>query len=212
MESKIIQYLKTEYEPEVILLAGSRAKGRETDKSDWDLFLLGPKKGSGGFVDFEGQLLDVTFKNWPEENKPLTIPSGPLWPLRVLLDNSGEKFTKVLAKTQEDFGKGPLALYKSGVLERFEKLDSWKSKIEKYADNPLVEFFYAGVFYEFAIRAWFELQDKWSLSPTEALPIIQKEDQVFYDLLNSFVFSTSLDRPKFTNNILEKLKERQSKI
>ena len=78
MEGKIIEYIKAQYNPEVILLAGSRAKGKETDGSDWDLFLLGPKKGNGGFINFEGQLLDITFKSWPEENKSLTIPSGPL--------------------------------------------------------------------------------------------------------------------------------------
>lgn len=209
MEDKIIEHLKMEYEPEVILLAGSRMKGKETEKSDWDLFLLGPKKGNGGFVKFEGERLDVTFKSWPEENKSLNIPSGPLWPVKILLDKSDGRLSKVLAKTGEDFGKGPLTLYKNGVMERFEKLDSWRRKIEKYADSPMVEFFYAGIFYEFAIRAWFELQDKWSLAPTEALPIIQAGDKGFHDLLSSFVSSNSSERFKSTKNILDKLNERR---
>ncbi|MBI2086656.1 MAG: nucleotidyltransferase domain-containing protein [Candidatus Zambryskibacteria bacterium] len=205
MEGKIIKYIKTEHDPEVILLAGSRAKGKETSGSDWDIFLLGPKKGNGGFIDFEGERLDITFKNWPDEDKPLTIPSGPLWPLKILLDNSEGKLSKVLTKTEEDFSKGPLTLYKNGVLERFEKLDSWKLKIEKYCDNPMVEFFYAGVFYEFAIRAWFELQDKWSLAPVEAIRVIKLEDKDFYELLNSFTTSISAERIKFTKQILDRL-------
>lgn len=204
-EQKIVEYIKTEYDPEVILLGGSRAKDKETEKSDWDLFLFGPKKGNGGFVEFEGQRLDVTFKSWPEENKPLTIPSGPLWPLKVLLDSSEGRLQKLLTKTEEDFSKGPLTLYRSGVLERFEKLDSWRMKIEKYGDNPMVEFFYAGVFYEFAIRAWFELQDKWSLAPAEAIAVIQSEDKVFYELLTSFISLNSSGRIVSTEAILNRL-------
>jgi predicted nucleotidyltransferase len=205
MQEKIIDYLKSEYEPEVILLGGSRMKGRETEQSDWDLFLMGSKKGAAGFVEFEGQRLDVTFKNWPEEDKPLTIPTGPLWPIKVVFDESQGKLGKVLSLTEEYFNKGPFTLYKESVLGRFDKLDSWKRKIEKHANNPMVEFWYAGVFYEFAIRIWFELRNRWSLSPTEAIQIIQEEDKSFYDLLASFVSVNSIERPKYTRDILSAL-------
>ena len=83
MEQKIVNFIKKEYDPEVILLGGSRSRGTETEKSDWDLFLLGAKKENGRFLDFQGARLDVTFKKWPEESKPLTIPYGPLWPITV---------------------------------------------------------------------------------------------------------------------------------
>jgi len=212
MEARVIQYIQTEYDPEVILLAGSRAKGKETEKSDWDLFLLGPKKGNGSFISFQDQLLDVTFKSWPEEDKSLTIPSGPLWPIKILLDKSDGRLSKVMAKTEQDFRKGPLTLYKNSVIERFKKLDSWKRKIEKYADNPMVEFFYAGVFYEFTIRAWFELQNKWSLSPSEAISHIKENDLEFYELLSSFTLLTSNKRPEITKTVLKKLQYFYSKL
>lgn len=208
MEEKIVEYLKSEYDPEVILLGGSRARGRETEKSDWDLFLIGSKKEDGGFLDFEGARLDLTFRNWPEEGKSLNIPYGPLWPVKVLLDNSQGKLTIVLARTEEAFGKGPLTLYKHGVAGRFERLDSWKRKIEKYGDNPMVEYFYAGFFYEIVIRLWFEVQDRWPLTPAEGLPIIQSEDREFYDLLTSFVSSGPTERIKFTEALLGKLNQR----
>lgn len=136
----------------MILLAGSRGRGKGTEKSDWDLFLLGSKNENENFLNFEGACLDVTFKTWPEENKPLSIPYGPLWPLKVLLNNSQGRLQKVLAKTEEDFGKGPLVLPTGGISGRFERLDSWKRKIEKYNDNPMIEYYYAGFFYEIAIR------------------------------------------------------------
>ncbi|MEX0919223.1 MAG: nucleotidyltransferase domain-containing protein, partial [Parcubacteria group bacterium] len=190
---------------EVILLGGSRARGTETEKSDWDLFLLGAKKENGDFLKFEGARLDVTFKKWPEENKPLTIPYGPLWPVKVLLDNSEDKLSQVLIKTKEDFGKGPLTLYREAVNGRFERLDSWKRKIGKYGDNSMVEFYYAGFFFEIAIRLWFEVRDRWPLTPSEAFPLIQKEDKEFYDLLASFMSSSSLDRLSYTESIYQKL-------
>ncbi|MDB5194733.1 MAG: polymerase subunit beta [Parcubacteria group bacterium] len=205
MEEKIIDYIKNEYNPEVILLGGSRARGRETEKSDWDLFLLGSKKENGGFLDFQGARLDVTFKKWPEENRPLTIPYGPLWPVKVLLDNSDGKLLQVLAKTEEDFGKGPLTLYSEAVSGRFERLDSWRRKLEKYGDNPMVEYFYAGFFYEIAIRLWFEVRNRWPLTPAEAFPLIQSEDKGFYDLLASFMTSNPKERIKFAEVILGNL-------
>jgi len=205
MEQKIIEYIKSKYNPEVILLAGSRSKGTEKEGSDWDLFLLGPKKENGGFESFEGEPLDVTFKSWPEESKPLTIPSGPLWPVKVLLDNSEGKLSLLLEQTKVAFEKGPMDLYRNSVLERFEKLTSWQRKIEKYQDNPMIEFFYAGVFYEFAIKAWFELQNKWSISPSEAISYIKENDEVFFELLNSFISSSSIKRPHFTKELLKKL-------
>lgn len=205
MEQKIIDYIKSEYQPEAILLGGSRMKGTATEKSDWDLFLIGSKKENGGFLEFEGQRLDVTLKSWPDENSPLTIPTGPLWPIRVLSDSSQGKLEKVLRTTEEYFRKGPMILYKDKVLGRLQKLDSWKRKIEKYADTPMVEFVYAGVFYEIAIQVWLELQNTWSLAPVEALSIIQEKNQGFYDSLNSFMSSSSLERFKHAETILNAL-------
>ena len=173
MEQKIIDYIKDTYSPEAILLGGSRAKGREQEVSDWDVFLLGSQKGKAGSALSDGELLDVVFKNWPEENKSLTISSGPLWPVKVLFDGSDGKLSPLLERTKEDFEKGPMVLYKDRVQEKFEKMKSFQRKIEKYQDDPMVEFFYAGVFYEFALRAWFEQQNKWSLSPAEAIPHIK---------------------------------------
>lgn len=73
MEQRITEFLIAEYNPEVILLGGSRARGKETEKSDWDLFLLGAKKENGGFLEFEDARLDVTFKKWPEESKSRSV-------------------------------------------------------------------------------------------------------------------------------------------
>jgi len=207
MEQKIIDYLVRECEPEVILLGGSRSKGRETKESDWDLILIGNKKGKSGFIEFEDQLLDITFKDWPEENKPLPTPYGPLWPAKVLLDQSKGKLQKVLNKNEEDFNKGSLALYREAIVKRLKQLESWKRKMDKYAENSMVEFFYAGIFYEIAIRLWLEGRNKWSLPPSEALPIIQNEDKEFYDLLSLFTSTSPIQRISITKDILERLEK-----
>jgi predicted nucleotidyltransferase len=205
MESKIIEYIKTEYDPEAVLLGGSRMKGRETEKSDWDLFLIAPRKGKKGFVEFEGERLDVVFKSWPDDNKVLTIPTGPLWPIKVVFDRSEGRLEKLLEKTKENFLEGPWIQHKELILERMQKMDSWKRKMEKYVTNPMVEFVFAGVFYEIAIQTWCEVHDMWSQSPAEALPIIEEKEKSFYDMLSGFVSSSGSQRVGCAEAILERL-------
>ena len=205
MESKIIEYIKSEYNPEAILLGGSRMKGKEIEKSDWDLFLIGPRKGEKGFVEFEGQRLDVVFKPWPDDDKALTIPTGPLWPIKVVFDQSEGRLQKLLERTEAQFMKGPWVLHKELILERMQKMDSWKRKMEKYVTVPMVEFVYAGVFYQIGIQTWFEVHNMWSQSPAEALPIIEEKDKSFYDMLSAFISSSGSRRVACAEAILERL-------
>jgi hypothetical protein len=209
MEQKIIDFLISEYQPEAVLLGGSRMKGTETEKSDWDFFLVGAKNVRNEFVQFEGQRLDVTCKEWPEKNKALTIPTGPLWPIKVILDNSHGRLENVLSATKDMFNAGPFNLHKNAVLTRLQKLDSWNRKIEKYHTDPMVEFVYAGIFYEVSIRVWFEIRDMWPKAPVEALPIIKEKDIDFYNSLSAFVASSSNERSRHSEYILKALKDTQ---
>ena len=205
MEQEIVNYLKDKYNPEVILLAGSRAKGTEKDDSDWDLFLLNSSNKKGGFFEFENEILDITIKDWPNEGSFLTIPFGPLWPVKILYNASGERLQNLLKVTEEAHKKGPMDLYKDSVLERFQKLNRWQKKLVKYSNEAMVEFFYAGVFYEFAIRAWFELQNKWPLSLSEAISIIKEKDNEFFIVLQSFITAGADKRISIAEEALKKL-------
>lgn len=206
VQDKIINYLKDKYDPEAIVLAGSRATGHEIEGSDWDLWLLNPtKKDGAGFLKFEDQSLNVTLKDWPEGDNFLTIPYKPLWPSKFIFTKSKEKAEELIEKTKEAYSKGPLDLYKDSVMDRFKRLYRWKTKIEQNVDNPPVEFLYAGYFYEVCIRAWFELKNRWPVSPRQGLPEIKEDDQDFYNLLIDFYNSSSKDRPQIVNKILERL-------
>ena len=212
MEKEIISYIRDEYNPDAIVLAGSRIKGTAQEDSDWDLWVLGSENNASGFFHFKGTLLDITTKNWPEEGKPLTTPYSPVWPLNVLWDASNGRLASLLKTTEEAFNKGPLDLYKSGVLERFAKLSRWQGKMKKYQAEPMVECFYANIFYEFAIRAWFELQNKWVLAPAESIPYIKNNDQEFFELLRTFVITESLNRGKVAQDIFRKLEALKNQL
>lgn len=208
IQDKIIEYLKNEYDPEAIILAGSRVTGHELKDSDWDLWLLNSaKKSKAGFLKFEDEFLDVTIKDWPEEDKFFSIPYGPLYPSKVLFAKSEERAKELIKRTKEAYNQGPLDLYKDSVMSRFSKLTRWLGKIKQNVDNPLVEFFYAGYFYEVCLRAWFEVQNKWPVSPKQGLEKIKDDDPDFYDLLESFHKSSSKNRLQIAMDILEKLKK-----
>ncbi|MBP9723123.1 MAG: nucleotidyltransferase domain-containing protein, partial [Gammaproteobacteria bacterium] len=56
MEQEIIKFLVEKYNPIIIALVGSRAKGLNKETSDWDLYLFidDKKRRLGEFVDYQG--------------------------------------------------------------------------------------------------------------------------------------------------------------
>ena len=207
MEHQIIDYLKQVYSPKVIILAGSHATETNTDQSDWDLFLFCESEHSGGFFEWSGQLLDITIHNWPQSDDwVLTIPYGPLWPVKVLYDETNGVFDAILKRTKEKYDQGPLIAYPIGCAERLQKLDRWQGKIERYVDNPAVQFYYAGYIYEFLVRIWFEQQNLWPLPPALAFPYIKEKDPEFAQLVKDFTEVKGEKLVEVTEEIISKIK------
>lgn len=206
MEKEITEYLKEKYSPRVVILVGSRAVGTETEKSDWDIFLFCEKEYSSGFFEWSSQLLDLTFHDWPKPSDwVLTIPYGPLWPAKVLFDDTNGIFEKILGRTKTTYEIGPLKAYSIGCAERLQKLERWRGKMEKYKNEPEIQFYYAGYIYEFLVRIWFEQQNLWSEPPARALPLIKDKDLEFWKLLSGFGSTKGGEQSEITNKIVEKL-------
>lgn len=202
----IINFLKKKYRPKAIILAGSRAVNQHAENSDWDLFLFCKKEYRGGFFRWNGSLLDLTFRTWPtSKDYVLTIPYGPLYPVQVLYDETHGELKKILKRTEKVYRAGPLKSYKEGCAERLQKLDRWKTKIEKHESHPEIQFYYAGYAYEFFIRVWFEQQNLWPLPPAEAFPFIKRQDLQFWKLLNSFTITKGEKCTSLTEKIIKRL-------
>lgn len=188
MEQQLVEFLREKYHPHVIVLVGSRANETHTADSDWDLFLFCDTKRVGGISKWNDQELDITFHEWPKpEGWIFTNPYSPVWPVKVLFDDTDGVFDAVLKQTEEVCQKGPKVVYPTGCEERLHKLDRWIGKLEKYRDNPEVQFYYTGIAYEAFIRVWFEQRNLWSLPPAQALPFIRENDSEFWELLGGFV-------------------------
>ncbi len=206
IEEQIVEHLIKKYHPNAIILAGSRARGMESKTSDWDLFLLTGKVFEGGFYDFKGELLDVTAKKWPLiSDGILTIPYAPLFPVKVLFDNTNGELSKVMGRTEKAFKKGPFKLYHTACKKRIEKLDRQLGKLKKYQGIPEVQYYYAGIFYEFAIRIWFEQKNQWPLPPGEALPLFKIQDNWYYQNLKKFSVSQGKESVKLGQKIVRRL-------
>lgn len=207
MEPEIISYLKNKYSPKAIVLAGSRASGTNSEKSDWDIFVFCEESQPDGFFEWQGELLDITVHNWPKPADWLfTIPYGPVWPVKVLFDETDGEFAKILERTKTIYDQGPLLAYPIPCADRLAKLDRWKMKIEQYAGNQEVQFYYAGYIYEFLIRVWFEQQNLWSMPPAQALPYIKEKDSNYWQMLSNFTKTTGDDLAGLTANMVGHLK------
>jgi len=205
-DNELVEFLKEKYRPHVIVLAGSRANETYTPDSDWDLFLFCDEKLSGGLAEWNGRTLDITFHEWPKPKGWIfTNPYSPVWPAQVLFDNTQGVFAAILQQTKEVYDKGSLVAYPQGCRERLQKLDRWVGKIEKYQDNPEVQFYYAGLAYEAFVRVWFERRNLWPLPPAQALPFIKENDIGFWKLLSSFVKTNRRESAEIAKDITRQL-------
>ena len=206
METEIIKYLKDKYHPRVIALTGSRVGGKYKEDSDWDLFVFCQDKLAGGFFNWHSQLLDLTFHDWPKpKDWVFTTPYSPVWPVKVLLDDTQGKFDAILKRTKEIYDLGPLESYPAGYAERLQKLDRWFGKIQKHEKEPEVQFYYAGYIYEFLIRIWFEQQNLWPQPPAQAIPFIKEKDFEFWQLLHDFTNAKGSNLTFLTDKIIKRV-------
>lgn len=206
MEEEIVTYLVEKYEPDLIILVGSQVVGDAVADSDWDVVLLksGGDAISGGFYNVRGQVIDVTLKDWPKEGDTLTSPFGPLWPMKVLYERNEGNAQTLIALNKNEYENGPLhSKYKESCVKRFNKLQQWEYKVNRYSDDVFVQFYYAGVFYEFAIRSWFEMRNRWPQSPPRALRFFKENDAVFLQLLSDFVSNDGKERGAIARVIID---------
>ncbi len=186
LETLITRHLDQKWNPEIILLGGSRAAGQENSNSDWDLFLLGNYPACESYPEqYSEQHLDVQVRPLNEiENQVLKIYYGPVAALRVLKDRADRLGARIVESTKSAYQVGPEAKSQQSLeLDRSEML-RFVAKLRSHASDPEACFTTLGFVHRLAIQIWFECQRRWSLPPHKALPIIRKEDPEFAKLLS----------------------------
>lgn len=193
-ENEIVEHLKETYDPIAIVLTGSRVSGKASSNSDWDFYVFTSEMRKDGLNSYKGETLDVTVVNYPVgENYILSTRYHPEQHIKVVFDKSGGWIGDIVKRTQEKYEKEPEELPQ----EEYERLKKVMARyIEKSEGRKEVEglpFYYLGIFYEIAIRLWFQLKKEWPLPPYEALPHIQKRDLAFYRNLATIYGSGDVD-------------------
>jgi len=205
-QEKIIEHLKIKYQPDAIILHGSRARKKNRPTSDWDIYLVMHREGLSRTSEvFEDQILDINIIQFPLKIDDWADAFGSsLEVAEVLFDPSGMA-AEVMRVSKEVYSRGR-ALTESDYQNKKNYFDRLILRLNEYLVVPEMFFYYVGFLYEDAIRFWFELRGIWSKPVYEALPIIQTNDQEYFlQLKVLFERGTNEDRLRAAKILRAKL-------
>ncbi len=182
IEQKILTHLQDKYNPEVVILHGSRAAQKNRENSDWDLYVFTKTTIEGVSEEFAGQSLDVHVVYLPLDGYDFIDLFGTtLVNAKILLDT--DNFAKKLIEEAKEIYVQGRILTNAEFSNRKNYIFRLLQKLKGTVNKPLEFFYRLGSFYEIAVRYWFEVQGKWSQPIYEALPTIQSEDSEYFGWL-----------------------------
>lgn len=185
MQDKIIDHLKNTYDPDVIILHGSRARGMNRENSDWDFILLYANETfhKSGRQLFAGQNIEVSIFMLPITDIIKTFSTK--------LQEAIVVFEKERAGT-DLLGKAKVAYSQKADWSK-EKINNHKlwfqGRVEGMRDvvnDPVLFVKYFSDLYPRIIFWYLILQQRDSQSIYVAVLDIQKKDSEYFKLLNFF--------------------------
>ena len=200
-ETKIVDYLKSKYQPVGIFLHGSRVTRKERPHSDWDIIMLFdkgiPRKGyrediSGEDVEWKAFQIPV-----PEEKILDTFDvylqfAKVLWEKDSLASN-------LLQKAIQVYDKGPNL--SEETIKREEQFFEHKilgMKDDK--DTPYMFLRHLSVLFNRASNMWFEILHNSFAKPFYiGIPIIKERDSEYYNHLMILCSNNSLNEEKIAS-------------
>lgn len=189
MEEKFVEYLKEKFGPvESIILHGSRAKGKSSNKSDWDFIVL-----------VNHNIKQTLFRDNVEgEEIEFEVFKLPINKNEILKNFDTKLINSKLVFDKNSNGKELLNLangvYKEGLPEDWLSEDElvsakhyFKSAIsgmEDNLDNPAMFFKKFSSFYPRIINMWYRVVKKdFSKNIYDSIPEIKEEDPKLYSYL-----------------------------
>jgi len=189
MQDRIINYLVDKYEAKGVVLYGSRALMTAVEKSDFDIYIFSdkPKSEIEGFgeVDlFQGVQIDLSvYPTNVSEDFILKTSTHPIFGAVVLLDELDGKIKKIVQNSDQAYEKGPEPLTK---IQKSVQRKILRKYINKACARPLdlaTVYFGVSQFFYSVVETWFLVKNLWPQSLYQALPIIEKEDEKFFQAL-----------------------------
>ncbi len=184
MSQKLLEHLKKKYGAKAVILHGSRAKGKERARSDWDVFIFANKPLSIQSEFFEGLHLDITPVHLPIKTDDFVDTYGQLLgSAKVLLDTKDKIASRILREVKKFWSHGKkLKTSEMSNIRNYMERVLWR--MEDNAKEHGVFFYHLSNFYQGALLYWFQAKGKWPVPVYEALPIIKKEQKTYYKHLH----------------------------
>jgi hypothetical protein len=189
-EEIVVKILIEKFNPEAIILVGSRADGTATESSDWDTFLFCGERRAGIEILQDTLKIDVNFSSWPNKEQYFDAGFGPVHPIKVLYDRSNGQLNNLLGVTQIAYDKGPLKIQPEICTLHMRVIERTLEKLEKYQNNKELAFYYKGMFLRSFLTVWFEQQNMWERSPVLALAFIKENSEHVYLELKQLIDSS----------------------
>ncbi len=196
MQNSIVEYLKENFQPDSIILHGSRTRGKERPHSDWDfiLFYRQPTLVKNGRLFVDGQNVEYSVAVLPITDIFGTFDTK-LNKAKVIFDTDNIGTTLL---------KDATAYYNIGVHWNEEKRASHKLWLEgriagmgDNIDNPLLSQKYFGDFYSRVFNYWY-----WLVAHQHSEPIyiavdeIKEKDPIYFKMLGELADSSSSSEKK----------------
>ena len=191
MQNSIVEYLKENFEPDSIILHGSRARGKERPHSDWDFILLyrQPTLVKNGRLFVDGQNVEYSVAVLPITDIFSTFDTK-LNKAKVIFDTNDKGAVLIAEAT---------AYYNKGVHWDEDKRNAHKlwlggriAGMKDNTDNPLLFQKYFSDFYGRVFNYWY-----WLVAHRHSEPIyiavdeIKEKDPIYFEMLCEMVASSS---------------------
>ena len=195
MQETILNHIKGKYNPDAIILHGSRARNMEREHSDWDFIFLYNNNGNynSGREFFAGQNIEFSVVMLPVQDILETF-SHKLNKAIVLFERQNEG-TSILAEAEK--------IYAQGVYWSDEKIADHKlwfqGRINGMRDNvnqPEIFYKYFSDVYSRLFNYWYFLkQHAYSEPIYAAVQEIENKDSAYMYLISQFTsFESSLGK------------------
>ena len=185
MLEDIKNHLIEKYNPDAMIIGGSRATGAATEHSDWDMMLFFEEDPGYSFKPeiYEGQSVDVLLHAFPETDEDIK-KSGVnyLRDLQVVFGDE-ERLMRIKQHAQDMYDAG-FHMTEQQWHNRHKYMTRLIGRMIDYADSPDVFQFRLADMYIRLVRYWFEIIDtSYELSARLAYPYIKERDQKYYEWL-----------------------------
>jgi predicted nucleotidyltransferase len=207
MQEDILTHLKQKYQPDAIILHGSRARGLARKHSDWDFIFLYEKENKNvvsGRELFKSQNIEFVSIVLPVED--ILEVLGTKLQAAIVLHEDNHQGTELLEEARK--------IYSAGLFWSEQKISGHKlwiqGRIDGMRDNverPILFYKYYSDFYPRVFSYWYWIkQESYSQPIYVALTDIKSEDPDYFNLIEQLISAASLvDKIEVTEKIRDYL-------